>query len=850
MKNVAFFPFDIYTSKDRVYLQEQIYNGISAELVKAGCAKIIPPNVFSRIVAGKQIDEELAGRVGREIGAEIVITGSLSRIGNRISIDARVIDVGEKKVSGNFFVQGENIGDLSVQLAEKISLKICGGLRIAKILFTGNIKVEDSAIYNVLKSAEGKPFSEKRLSSDIKAIYKMGYFSDVTVNVTDTPDGKIITFELKEKPMITDIRIKGNEKIETAEIEGVLTVRPRQILDLDKVAADALKIKALYDNKGYFNSEVNYAIEEEEGKNVYVTFNITENKRLYIKSITFEGNGAYTDEELRSMMDTTEWGILHFLTDSGVLKEDKLRQDINKLNVFYLNNGYINAKIGEPEIVHDKKGIHIKIPVSEGKQFKVGVVKITGDTLSTPRASLLEKLKINKKDYYDRESVIKDIDYLNRMCNNEGYAYSDVTPHIMPRKKDQKVDVTYSIKKGDQVYFNRISINGNTKTRDKVIRRELAFAEGDLYNSDNLKMSYMRLNRLRYFEEVDFQTVKGPADNLTDINIRVKEQPTGMFSIGGGYSAVDKAVFMARISQQNLFGRGQILHLTAQLGSETSRYEISFTEPWLFDMPLWSKFELWNTEREWDSYDLNTRGFGVTLGYPLWEKVKGYIEYRLSTNDITNIDEYASYYIQEQKGKTTSSGITATFLRDTTDDIMFPSRGSKNRVSIEYTGGLLQGDTSFTKYTGSSTWFFPLPLDTVFSIRGRAGFMHKNEDKKIPIYERFYLGGINSLRGLRDVGPEDPVTGDPIGGETMACLNLEFIFPLIKDAGMKGVIFYDTGNAWDHGYHLGDMRETAGVGIRWYSPIGPLRLEWGHVLDKQRDESSSRWEFSVGGLFM
>ena len=853
LKKVAVLPFEIYSKEDRSYLQEQIYNGISAELIKTGCVQIIEKDVFSKTIKGKQIDEELAGRVGREAVADFVIMGSLSRIGRLISADARVVGVKEKKASESFFAQGsgiESLSDISAQLAEKIFLKISHGQRISKIVFTGNRKIEDSAISNVLKSTEGKLFSEKRLSPDIRAIYKMGYFSDVTVDVTDGPKGKIVTFALQEKPMITDIEIKGNDAMETEEIEGVLTVKTRQALDPDKVAADVQKIKTLYDDKGYFNSEVNYAIEEEEGKNVCVIFNIIENERLYIESITFEGNEAYTDKELRGMIDTSEWGLLHFLTDSGILKKDTLRQDINKLNVFYLNSGYINAKIGEPEIIHDKKGIHIKIPVLEGKQFRVGVVRIAGDTLSISRAELLKKLKINKNDYYDRESIIKDIDYLTRMCNNEGYAYSDVAPRTLPNKKDQKVDVTYNIKKGNQVYFNRISISGNIKTRDKVIRRELAFAEGDIYNSDRLKRSYMRLNRLRYFEEVDFQTVKGPAENLTDINIRVKEQPTGMFSIGGGYSAVDKAVFMARISQQNLFGRGQTLNLTAQLGAETTHYELSFIEPWLFDIPLWSKFELWDSEREWDSYDLKTDGFGVTLGYPLWAYVKGYVEYRLSTNDITDMDEYASYYIREQEGKTTSSSITTTLIRDTTDDIMFPSRGSKNKISLEYTGGLLQGDASFTKYTGASTWFFPLPFDTVFSIRGRAGLMHKNEDKKIPIYERFYLGGINSLRGLRDVGPEDLETGDPIGGETMVCFNVEFVFPLIKDAGMKGVVFYDTGNAWDHGYHLNDMRETAGIGIRWYSPIGPLRLEWGHVLDKQDDESASRWEFSIGGLFM
>ena len=852
VKKIAIFPLDIYSKKDRGYLQEQIYSGLLTELMKTGYVRIIKRNTFSKIIKGEQINEELAGSVGKEIGADFVIIGSLSLMGKLISVDVRVVNIKDKKLSQNFFVQGtghESISNLSARLTEKIFLKISCEQRIAKIVFTGNKRIEDSAIYNVLKGAKGKLFSERLLSADIKAIYRMDYFSDVIAYVTDSPEGKIIAFTLQERPLITSIEIKGNDIIETEEIEGVLTIKPRQILNPDKVAADTEKIKTLYDNKGYFNAEVSYTIEEEKESNVHVTYSIIENERLYIKSIAFEGNTAYSDKELRNMMDTSECGVFHFLTDSGILKEDKLRQDINKLSAFYLNNGYINAKIAEPEVTHDKEWIYIKIPVSEGKQFKVGVVEITGDMLSTPRSELLEKLKITKKDYYDRESIIKDMDYLTMMCNNEGYAYADITPRTVPRERDRKVDVTYNIKKGNHVYFNRISITGNTKTRDKVIRRELAFGEGDLYSKSKLKTSYMKLNRLRYFEEIDFQTVKGPDKDLTDINIHVKEKPTGMFSIGAGYSAVDKAIFMARVSQQNLFGRGQTLSLSAQFGSRTTNYELSFTEPWLFDIPLWSKFDIWNMKREYDSYDLDTQGFGVTLGYPLWEYVKGYLGYRLSTNDVKNIEKYASRYVWEQEGKITESSGTGTLIRDTTNDVMFPSNGSKNRISIEYTGGILQGDTGFTKYTAGSNWFFPLPLDTVFSIRGRAGFMHKTEDKKIPIYERFVLGGINSLRGLRDVGPTFPDSDDCMGGETMACFNAEFIFPLIKNAGMKGVIFFDTGNAWEHGYHLGDMRETAGAGIRWYSPIGPLRLEWGYVLDRKEDEPTGRWEFTIG-MFM
>jgi len=849
-KSVVILPFEIHSKTDATQLQNQIASSLANELLKAESIRIVEKKEFEELIKGKIIDKELAVGVGKDTGADFVITGSLTRIGNLISTDVRVMDVGRKKFSHSIYAQGmgmENIGALASKLSEEILLKTLSDQKIAKVEFQGNKRVEGSAIYNILTNTKGKLFSKKKLSSDIKAIYKMGYFRDVKADVTDSPEGKIIRFTLREMPMITQIEIHGNDDIDRDDIEEELSIEPKQLLNLDNVKSDTENIKKLYKKEGYLNAEATYKIEESD-KAVRVIFTIKENKRIYIKKITFEGNKAYTTDDLRDMIDISEWGIFHFLTDSGLLDEEKLKQGIDKLTAFYHNNGYINARIAAPEITHDEKWIYVKIAVTEGKQFGVGAVKITGDTLTIDRSELLEKLKINKKDYFDRESIVKDVDYLTETCNNEGYAYANVVPQTVPDEKKQKVDVTYKVDKGSLVYINRISIIGNTKTRDKVIRRQLAITEGDLYNRQKLKSSYMRLTQLRYFSEIDFKTGKGPREELMDVNIEIAEKATGMFSIGAGYSAQDKATVMARISQQNLFGRGQTLNLSASIGSSSTRYELSFIEPWLFDLPLWSKFNVWKMEREYDSYDLDTTGTGFTLGYPLWERVRGYIGYEYSDQNVKNVETTASQYIKDQEGNTTSSGVTVSLSRNTTDDWMFPSKGSKNRISVEHKGTILQGDTSFTKYNASSSWFFPLPLDNVFGMRGRAGYMHGNEGKEIPVFDRFYLGGMNSLRGLRSVGPKDSA-GDAIGGKTMVNFNAEIIFPLIKDAGMKGVVFFDTGNAWESGYHLGDMRKTAGLGVRWYSPIGPLRLEWGHVLDRKDDEASNRWEFTIG-MFM
>ncbi|MBW2595247.1 MAG: outer membrane protein assembly factor BamA [Deltaproteobacteria bacterium] len=846
VERVVLLPFEIHSSGDVLLLQDQITGKLTAGLMKSEYIELVKEESLEELIQGEKLTDREAIAAGKKIRADFVVVGSLTRLGDMVSADVGVINV-KSGHRFNIFAQGNNMDALASRLKNDILMKILTTQRIAKINFTGNLRIEDGVIYNVLKSTKGKLLSKQEISSDIKAIYKMGYFKDVTAKVTGTDEGKVIDFILEELPVITSVGIKGNDDIEKEDLEGIISVKEKQILNLSRIKSDIENIKTLYRNEGYLNAEVKYSVDENK-KGARVVFDITENRKLYIKEITFEGNRAYTDKELRDMTETSEWGIFHFITDSGVFNEYKLKQDVNRLVVFYLNNGYVDARIGEPEIAHDKEGIYIKIHIIEGKQFRVGNVKITGDMLTVPRSELMAQLRITEKDYFDREAIIRDIDILTEACNKEGYAYASVVPRTVSRNEEQRIDVTYNIDKADLVYINRIYITGNTSTRDKVIRRELAAVEGDLYDSSKVKMSYMRLNRLRYFEEVNFQTEKGADEGFMDVNVHVKEKATGMFSVGAGYSATDKMVLTAQISEQNLFGRGQTLGLGAYFGSSKTSYKLSFVEPWLFDIPLWSKFELWSMERDYDAYDVNTKGFGTTLGYPLFEYVTGYAGYRLTIDNITNIASNASQYIMDQKGETTSSGVTLSLSRDTTDDRMFPSRGSKNSVSTEVTGTIFQGDVSFARHIADSRWFFPMPLDTVFGIHGRIGHIQGLEGKEIPTFERFYLGGINSLRGLREIGPVDS-SGYCIGGETMLNFNAEVVFPLIKDAGMKGVLFFDTGNAWNSGYHLGDMRRTAGVGVRWYSPIGPLRLEWGYVLDKKEGESPSRWEFTIG-MFM
>lgn len=877
-KKVCILPFDVHASVEGGVLQTSVYSHLVREFQREKKIEVVAANGTAQSSLPVSTDRAIA--TGKTLGADYVITGSITKFGDTLNIDAQIIDIARQAPLSAVSVQDkESAGHETLAGELKTAILSRMGLldKIARVDIEGNRKIGADAIKQQLRSRAGNPLSDETVTDDIKTIFKMGFFLDVSAAVTPDPQGKILTFTVVEKGLISEIRIIGNKKVDKDDILDAMTVKTRQSLNQEKIKEDIQKIKALYDTKGYYNAEITDRVEKEGTKDFIVILDIKENDRVYVRSIMFEGNEAFSTKELVNMMTTTERTWLGFITDTGILQTSQLKQDVQKLTSYYFNNGFVNAQVAEPIITYDAKGIYIKILVREGKRFKIGKVEISGDQLQKTRADLYATLKTKAGIYYNREAIMKDMEAITLAANDEGYAHADVNPKITPNEKEQSLDVNFQLVKGSLIHIARIGISGNTITRDKVIRRQLFLAEGDLYSSSKLKSSYEGLNSLRYFEEVDFQTEKAP-DNKMDVNIRVKEKNTGMFMIGAGYSAVDQAVIMAQITQNNFLGYGQQLSLKASLGAKTNNYEISFTEPWLFDLPLWCKADLWKYDKEYDSYKLDTMGGGLTLGYPVFERIFGYIGYRLSIDNIDVTDDLtASYYINQQQGERTTSSVTLTLARDTTNDTMFPNKGTKTSISVQHAGLPFGGDTQFTKYSASAAVYRTLFWNVVLGAKGRIGYLQNNDsDRDVPIYERYVLGGINSLRGLRYIGPEDTMTlklmnpqdagsigyvpdyqwtknpvgtSDVVGGTSMITASLEIVFPLIKDAGMKGVIFYDTGNTWDGSYRPGDLRHTVGAGIRWYSPIGPLRLEYGYVLDREENEKPGRWEFTIG-MFM
>lgn len=715
-----------------------------------------------------------------------------------------------------------------------------------EIRVTGNQRIEADAILRVLETRPGRVYDEARLSKDLEAIYNMGYFDDIRVEVESGADGNIVIFDVREKPTIREIEFTGNRAIDNEKITENIDISTGSILNIFRIQRNIRIIETLYREKNYHNIKVTYVIHPLEHNQADLEFVIEEGEKVRIKEIRFDGNQAYTAKELMKQMQTSEKGFFSWLTSSGELDPDKLSQDVMVLKAFYHNSGYADARIGEPEIEFKDEWIYILIKIDEGDRYRMGAVDVKGDFI-TDRDALMADLATVKEEYYNRDAIRQDVMTLTDIYADKGYARADVMPEIQKDPETAAIDIVFHIEKKEPVYFEKIVITGNTKTHDKVIRRELTVYEQELFRSNRLKRSIQNLHRLDFFEDVDVRTQRGSADDQMVLQLDVAEKATGTFTFGGGYSGVDKLYVMASVAERNLFGRGQFLEFRAQTGSQSQQFSLSFVEPWLFDIPLSAGVDVYKWQRDYDDYDRDSTGGGLRFGYPVFDYTRGYIRYAYDVSEIDNISEFASPYVLG--GRNVESSVSLSLVYDSRNRAFNPSEGSTHKATVQYAG--LGGNIGFTKFSAETGWYFPLFWKTVFFVHGETGYVIKNSGKDLPDYERFYLGGINSLRGFdwRDVSPVN-ADGIKTGGDRYVQFNLEYIFPIIEDAGFMGLFFYDAGNAYEGGpIDFEELRESAGFGIRWYSPMGPLRLERGYILDRKPGEDSGRWEFTIGGFF-
>jgi len=746
--------------------------------------------------------------------------------------------------------------------------------RIDRVVITGNQRVEEEAIRVQLRMQPGARLNPETVDSDIRALYRMGFFENIEADVSQENGQWVLTYRVTERPLIRELKLEGNKKLSKEDLEAALKVRPNTILEPDKVRRGIEEAKKAYEKKGYLDANITYSTAPIGEHEVILTYTVDEGKVVRIQKLIFEGVRAFKPSELQKVMQTKEAWMFSFVTGAGNLDNEVLKTDTERLTAFYYDHGYIDVKIDEPVIERKADGLVVTIKVDEGDQYKVGTVGISGDQLPDMQPANA-RVSLKPGEVFRTSKLRDDITALTEVYGDQGYAFVNVTPDTAVNAADKIVDVNYKVSKGPQVYIDRVSISGNTKTRDKVIRRELQVQEQQLFSGSKLRRSQERLKRLGFFEDVNITTRKAENEDRLDLLVDVKEASTGSFSAGAGVSSGESFLFNVRLSEINLFGRGQRLVLNADFGSIRRNFSLDFTEPYFMDTQLTTGVSLFNWRLIFDQFTRSGTGASVRALYPFtalgWKQVGGFsledarmgLEYRIEDADITDVNSDAPTVIQTSQGSSWTSSITPRLVRDTRNHPFDPTGGSLQEVSFEFAG--LGGQSEYYKAEARTRFYYPFWKSPtwgtlVFASGTNFGYGRGYGDQReLPLFERYFPGGINSVRGYKilSLGPRNVVSdnngfqvgNDVIGGSNQLILNEEVIFPIIEALGVKGLFFFDAGNAFSasHGPDIGELRMAVGPGIRWLSPIGPLRIELGFPLNKHVGDDTQTFMFSFGG---
>jgi outer membrane protein insertion porin family len=791
------------------------------------------------------------------------------------------------------------------------------GLPIVAIEITGNRRVAREDVLSYLREKAGHLFGVETLTSDVHALWESGFFEDIQVDLNTNDRGVVLRFIVRERPNIREVAYEGNDEIDNDKMGEIVELKPNTILSLPAVRRTVQKIKDAYAEKGYFLADVQYEIQPQRENEVVVKFRIVEHQPVTVRRVTFVGNDHISDQELRDQIQTGNGGFFSF-GSGGPYRQDVFERDVLMLSALYYDKGYLSVQIGTPRVMltQDRESVDIAIVIHEGPRYKIRQLRIyerdaDGKEVEPigGRQALQNMIEAHSGDYFNRAQLIKDLQAVRTLYRDAGYANVEAEPETELDPAREEVDIIVPIKRGPEVRVERIEIKGNTKTRDKVIRREMEIQEGQLFSETRVETSKRRITALGYFDRVDVSTQRGSSPDRVDINVEITEKPTGTFQVGAGFSSIESFIATAQIQQANLFGNGQSLSLQAQVSGLRQLVTLRFFEPYFLDSDWNASVEAYDTLYVFPNFARRSAGGALTFGYALvqpWLRlsVTATTEWdSVDTSAVTTVfgastPAFGSVFQQLPLANLFNSGrvfsLRPTLTYDTRDNRLFPSSGMFLQLSTELASHYFGSEFNYWRHRFTGRFYYPLGgalpgqpgSGFVLKLNTEWGLITSPDPQGVPIFQRYFLGGILDVRGfaLRTIGPRLPLTsmldpnappipdGADIGGNLEAYENLELEFPILDKVGIRGVIFFDAGNAWNLENQfckttpapqfdkvvqpcfsfpdsLGYLRTSTGFGFRWFSPLGPLRFEWGFPLAPLPYEKASDFEFTIGNFF-
>ena len=785
----------------------------------------------------------------------------------------------------------------------------CHGKEIRRIVVVGARRVDPEDVRATMKLRRGSTCLDPAVTRDANALWNMAYFDDLQIESDPIGDGIKLTIRLVERPAIRKVIYKGNDEVDEDDIDETITLEPGTILSVPDVESQADAMRQLYSEEGFFLADVGYELRRVPGdtNQVDIVFKIDEGAEVEVRRISFVGNKELPAAELLKIMQTNETGMFSFLSDRNKFSRSAFDEDLTRVQAWYYDKGFLMMRPGRPtvELTADRAYVDITIPVEEGPRFRIREFEImetdgAGNEVETvaPKAQLRKMVKLKSGDWFSRSKIAEGIEGISRTYRDSGYALVEMVPGTDLDEVNHLVDVTINILRGPLVYIERLHIRGNTKTRDAVIRREFRTSEGDLYNQTKLEDGRALVNQLGYFERVDVSEEEGTGRDKMVINVEVAEKPTGTFQVGAGFSSLESFIVTAQVQQQNLFGRGQTLGLNLQVSGIRQQIDLNFVEPWFLGSEWSLGFGLFKRIRDFRDFRQDSTGASVTTGHPLFNpRFRIFLRYEFENVNISQprgnllgvggdlANTFSNIFIANAFRDGITSSLRFTLNWDNRDNRLAATHGIFANYAVQIADQYLGSDNTFVRQTAFGRFYRKVLGPVVFKVNTEVGLITSRHS--VPVFERFYLGGIYTIRGyrLQSVGPQagvasagDPnlpiiAQGRPIGGDFQAFYNIEFEFPLIEAVGIKGVIFHDGGNAWNVfafrdgfgncqaplapeadpssapcGMH-GFLRYSVGFGLRWFSPLGPLRFEWGIPIRKRPQDSPIRFEFTIGQSF-